>query len=68
MGLAKFLRRLIEAQAVRRLEAETALAVEAERLGLTLPRSRQAVMSLRNRLGVVSDALNLDFGPLGRLL
>ena len=37
------------------------------RLGLILPRSRQAA-SLRNRPGVAPGTLNLNIGPLGRLL
>jgi hypothetical protein len=68
LTLVEFLRRLMEAQAVRRLEAETITPDEAERLGLTLLRAREAVLSLCTRLGVAPDSLNLDLGPLGRLL
>jgi hypothetical protein len=68
LTLVEFLRRLMEAQAVRRLEADTITAEEAERLGLTLLRAREAVLSLCVRLGVAPDTLNLDLGPLGRLL
>lgn len=68
LTLIEFLRRLMEAQAVRRLEAETITADEAERLGLTLMRSQDAVLSLCQRLGVAPASLNLDLGPLGRLL
>ena len=53
---------------MRRLEAETITPDEAERLGLTLLRAREAVLSLCTRLGVAPDSLNLDLGPLGRLL
>ncbi len=68
LTLVEFLRRLMEAQAIRRLEAESITAEEAERLGLTLMRAQQAVLSLCERLGVAPDSLNLDLGPLGRLL
>ncbi len=68
LTLVEFLRRLMEAQAVRRMEAETITPDEAERLGLTLLRSKDAVLSLCTRLGVAPDSLNLDLGPLGRLL
>jgi hypothetical protein len=68
LTLVEFLRRLMEAQAVRRLEAGTITADEAERLGLTLMRAHAAVLSLCARLGVTADSLNLDLGPLGRLL
>jgi hypothetical protein len=68
LTLVEFLRRLMEAQAVRRLEAGTIDAAQAECLGLTLMRAREAVLSLCARLGVAPDSLNLDLGPLGRLL
>jgi hypothetical protein len=68
LTLIEFLRRLMEAQAVRRLDAETITPDEAERLGLTLLRSKEAVLSLCRRLGVAPESLNLDLGPLGRLL
>jgi hypothetical protein len=68
LTLVEFLRRLMEGQAVRRLEAETITAEEAERLGLTLLHAREAVLSLCARLGVSPDTLNLDLGPLGRLM
>lgn len=68
LTLVEFLRRLMEAQAVRRMEAETITPEEAERLGLTLLRSRDAVVSLCEKLGVAPESLNLDLGPLGRLM
>ena len=68
LTLVEFLRRLMEAQAVRRMEAETITPEEAERLGLTLLRSRDAVVSLCEKLGVAPDILNQDLGPLGRLM
>ncbi len=68
LTLVEFLRRLMEAQAVRRLAAQGVSEEEAERLGLTLMRAREAVLGLCARLGVAPDSLNLDLGPLGRLL
>ncbi len=68
LTLVEFLRRLMEAQAVRRLEAGTITPDQAERLGLTLLRAREAVLALCARLAVAPDSLNLDLGPLGRLL
>jgi hypothetical protein len=68
LTLVEFLRRLMEAQAVRRLDADTITAEEAERLGMTLMRARQAIVSLCTRLGVAPESLNFDLGPLGRLL
>jgi hypothetical protein len=68
LTLVEFLRRLMEAQAVRRMAAQTITADEAERLGLTLLRAREAVVSLCARLDVSPETLNLDLGPLGRLM
>jgi hypothetical protein len=68
LTLIEFLRRLMETQAVRRMEAGTITQDEAERLGLTLLRSRDAVLSLCDRLGVEPEKLNLNLGPLGRLM
>jgi hypothetical protein len=68
LTLIEFLRRLMEAQAARRMEAGSITDDEAERLGLTLMQARQSVVSLCNRLGCPPESLNLDLGPLGRLL
>ena len=65
---AESLRRLPEAQAVGWLGAETILAEEAKRFALVLPRSREAMASLCNRLGPTPNTLNLDRGPVGQLL
>jgi len=68
LTLVEFLRRLMEAQAVRRLESGTITEAQAEALGLTLMHARDAVLALCARLGVEPESLNLDLGPLGRLL
>ena len=68
LTIIEFLRRLMEGQALRRLEAGTISDDEAERLGMTLLRAKEAVLSLCARFGCPPDSLNLDLGPLGRLL
>jgi hypothetical protein len=68
MTVVELIRRLMEAQALRRLEAGTLTAEETELLGLGLLRSREAVATLCGRLGLRPEELNLDLGPLGRLL
>lgn len=68
LTIVEFLRRLLEAQALRRLEAGTITDEEGERLGETLLQARGAVVSLCKRLGTSPDSLNIDLGPLGRLL
>ncbi|WP_439551165.1 gas vesicle protein K [Falsiroseomonas sp.] len=68
LTLVELVRRLMEGQALRRLEAGTVTAEEAERLGLGLMQLRGAVETLCGRLGIRPQDLNLDLGPLGRLL
>jgi hypothetical protein len=68
LTLVEFVRRLMEAQAVRRMEAGTITAVQAEALGGALMASRDAVLDLCDRLEIAPSSLNLDLGPLGRLL
>jgi hypothetical protein len=68
LTLVEFLRRLLEMQAVRRMEAGTISDSQAEDLGFTLLRAQDAVLDMCARLGVAPDSLNLDLGPLGRLM
>lgn len=68
LTLVEFLRRLMEGQAVRRMEAGTITDTEAEALGTGLMAARDAVLSLCARLDIAPESLNLDLGPLGMLL
>ena len=68
LTLVEFVRRLLESQALRRFEAGTISETEGERLGQALLQGREAVVSLCRRLDLPPDSLNLDLGPLGRLL
>jgi hypothetical protein len=58
----------METQAVRRMEAGTITDSQAEAVGGTLLRAQDAVLDMCARLGVAPDSLNLDLGPLGRLM
>jgi hypothetical protein len=68
LTLIEFLRRLMEAQAVRRMEAGTISEEQTEALGCTLMAARKTVLALCARLDIEPDSLNLDLGPLGRLM
>ena len=68
LTLVKVLHELLKRQAVRRLEAGSLSAVEMERLGVTLMRQAQEIERMANELGLKQDDLNLDLGPLGKLL
>jgi len=68
LTLVEFLRRLLEAQALRRFEANTLSPAEVERLGAALEAARAAVLAIAARLDIDPKTLTLDLGPLGRLV
>ncbi len=68
LTLVKLLHELLERQAIRRIEAGSLSDQQIERLGLTLMRQAQEIQRLRNAFGLEEDDLNLDLGPLGKLL
>jgi hypothetical protein len=68
LTLVKLLHELLERQAIRRVEAGSLSAPQIERLGLTLMRQAQEIERLRAEFGLKEEDLNLDLGPLGRLL
>jgi hypothetical protein len=67
LGLAEFLRRLLERQALRRMEAGTLTPAQIEAIGLALMRLEETIHELARRFGLSPGELNLDLGPLGRL-
>ena len=68
LALIEFLRRLLEKQAIRRMESGTLTAEETEAIGLALMRLEETVLELAKRFGLKPEDLNLDLGPLGRLI
>src|SRR5207253_9492008 len=68
LALIEFLRKLLEKQAIRRMEAGTLSAEETEAIGLALMRLEETVHDLARRFGLKPEDLNLDLGPLGRLI
>jgi len=67
LALVEFLRKLMERQAIRRMEEGTLSEDEVERLGRALMRLEQTVHDMAARFGLAPEELNLDLGPLGRL-
>ncbi len=74
-GLAKLvltiinlLRRLMERQAIRRMEAGTLSPDQLERVGHAFRRLEERIQELRLKFGLDEEDLNLDLGPLGELL
>ncbi len=68
LTLVKLLHELLEKQAIRRIEAGSLTETEIERLGTTLMRQAQEIDRLRRAFNLEDEDLNIDLGPLGRLL
>jgi hypothetical protein len=68
LTLVEFIRQLLERQAIRRMDAGTLTPEETEAVGLALMRLEETVRDLAQRFGLDPDDLNLDLGPVGRLV
>ena len=68
LTLIKVLHELLKRQAVRRMEAGSLSLAEMERLGVTLQRQAREIERMAHDLGLEPGDLNLDLGPLGKLL
>lgn len=68
LTLVELLRQLMERQALRRVEAGGLTEEQLERLGETLMLLAARMEELKQQFGLQDDDLNLDLGPLGRLL
>lgn len=68
LTLVKLLHELLERQAIRRMDSGSLTEEEIERLGLTLMRQAEELDRLRDVFELTDEDLNLDLGPLGRLL
>ena len=68
LTLVELIRQLMERQAVRRLDAGAMTPEETERVGRTLMLLEQRMGELRDHFGLTPEDLNLDLGPLGKLL
>lgn len=68
LTLVKLLHELLEKQAIRRLETGGLSDEQVERLGMTLLRQSEEIARLREVFGLRDEDLNLDLGPLGKLL
>jgi len=68
LTLVEFVRKLLERQALRRMEAETLTPEETEKVGLALMRLEETVAELAAHFGIPPEELNLELGPLGKLI
>lgn len=68
LTLVEFVRQLLERQAIRRMEAGTLESEEIENLGIALMKLEETLHDIAHRFGLDPEELNLDLGPLGRLI
>jgi hypothetical protein len=68
LTLVKLLHELLERQAIRRIEAGSLSDDEIEAVGVTLMRQSEELERLRLEFGLEEEDLNIDLGPLGKLL
>jgi hypothetical protein len=68
LTLIELLRQLMERQALRRMDQGTLTDEQIARLGTTFMRLAERMDELKAEFGLRDEDLNLDLGPLGRLL
>jgi hypothetical protein len=68
LTLVELLRELLERQALRRIDGGGLTEGQVENLGLTLMQLAQEVQRLKGVFDLTDEELNLDLGPLGKLL
>ena len=68
LTLVEFLRKLLEKQAIRRMENGTLTSDETEAVGLAIMEIEKTIHELAGRFDLSPEDLNLDLGPLGRLI
>ena len=68
LTLIELIRRLLEKQAVRRMEGGDLTPEQIEELGLALMKLEEKMGELKTQFGLEDEDLNLDLGPVGRLI
>jgi hypothetical protein len=65
LTIVELLRRLMERQAIRRMEQKTLTRKEVEAVGEALMKLEETVRDIGAKFGLTPEELNLDLGPLG---
>ncbi|MDP3297898.1 MAG: gas vesicle protein K [Thermodesulfovibrionia bacterium] len=68
LTLVELIRKLLEKQAMRRIEGGSLTDEEIERLGETLLKLENKMQELKEIFGLKDEELNLNLGPLGDLM
>ena len=67
LTLIEVLRKVLEHQAVRRMEGGHLSDAEIEKLGVALLRLNDRMQEMKGIFGLTDDDLQIDLGPLGKL-
>jgi hypothetical protein len=67
LTLIELLRKVLEHQAIRRMDGGTLTEEQVERLGLALLKLSERMDELKATFGLTDEDLNIDLGPLGRI-
>jgi hypothetical protein len=67
LTVIELLRRVLEHQAVRRMDGGSLTDEQVEQLGLALMKLSQRMDDLKETFGLSDDDLSIDLGPLGEL-
>lgn len=68
LTLIELIRELLERQAIRRVEAGSLADEDVERLGVAFMQLSEQMQRLKREFGLEDEDLNLDLGPLGKLI
>jgi Gas vesicle protein K len=68
LTLVELIRQVLERQAIRRMENQTLTAEETENVGLALMRLQETIEDLAAQFDIDPSELNLDLGPIGKLM
>jgi len=68
LTLIELIRKLLEKQAMRRIDAGSLSEEEIERIGETLMKLENKMQELKGIFGLTDEELNLNLGPLGDLM
>lgn len=68
LTLVEFVRKLLERQSIRRMEAGTLTDRQVEDVGRALMQLEETVRDIAAKFGIPPEDLNLELGPLGKLM
>jgi len=68
LTLVELLRRVMEHEALRRIDGGTLTEAEIEEMGETFLKLDNKMVEMREIFGLKEEDLNLDLGPLGNLM